>query len=76
MLKVGEQIMNYTWLFILTILTMVAALILTVRVGSTINKKGTDSTYVRNMGRKWGRLIALYIAGTIIVLVIFLYMMD
>lgn len=64
--------MNYTWLIALTVIVMVLAVVLTAKVSASIGTKESDSTYSVNTGRKWGRLISLYIIVILVVLVIFL----
>jgi uncharacterized membrane protein len=68
--------MEYTWLIVLTAIIMLTAVILTVKVGASLSNKESDSTYSTNMGRKWGRLIVLYIVVIAVVLVIFLVLMN
>jgi ABC-type glycerol-3-phosphate transport system permease component len=68
--------MEYTWLIVLTVIVMVTAVVLTAKVASSLGTKEADTTYSIQTGRKWGRLISLYIVVIIVVLVIFLVLMN
>ncbi|BBI34227.1 hypothetical protein KCTCHS21_36260 [Cohnella abietis] len=68
--------MNTNVLLILTLIVMVSAVVITLKVGSTLAKKEDTSTYSLNRGRKWGRLLSLYVVVIIGVLIIFLNVMK
>jgi uncharacterized membrane protein len=68
--------MEYTWLIVLTVIVMLTAVVLTIKVAASLGTKESNSTYSIQTGRKWGRLISLYIVVIIIVLVIFLVSMN
>jgi hypothetical protein len=68
--------MNTNVLLIVTLIIMTAAVVITLKVGSTLGNKEGDSTYSVNSGRKWVRLLSIYAVVIITVLIIFLLMMN
>jgi ABC-type glycerol-3-phosphate transport system permease component len=68
--------MNTNVLLIVTLIIMAAAVVVTLKVGSTLSNKEGDSTYSVNRGRKWGRLLAIYLVVIFVVLIIFLIIMN
>jgi uncharacterized membrane protein len=68
--------MNTNVLLIVTLIIMAAAVVVTFKVGSTLSKKEENSTYSVNIGRKWGRLISIYLVVIVVVLIIFIIIMN
>ncbi|MCD9025541.1 hypothetical protein [Cohnella silvisoli] len=68
--------MNTNVLLIVTLIIMAAAVVITLKVGSTLSNKEGNSTYSANRGRKWGRLLSIYLVVIVAVLIIFIAIMN
>jgi uncharacterized membrane protein len=68
--------MNTNVMLIVTLIIMAAAVVLTIKIGSSLGNKEENSTYSINRGRKWGRLLSIYAVVIIAVLILFLVIMN
>ncbi|WP_239616733.1 hypothetical protein [Cohnella mopanensis] len=62
-------------LLISTLIIMAVAVILTIKVGSSLGNKEANNTYSVNPGRKLGRLLSYYLIVIVAVLIVFIVIM-
>ncbi|WP_026297531.1 hypothetical protein [Paenibacillus daejeonensis] len=55
------------WLHITAIVLVVLGAVATIIIGQSNSNKQTDSRYMKNTGRKWLRLSAIYVASVLVV---------
>ncbi|TVX95303.1 hypothetical protein [Cohnella terricola] len=63
--------MNTNIMLLIILIVMVAAAVLTIRVGTSLGNKDANGSYFANTGRKLGRLLAIYGVVIIAALAIF-----
>ncbi|MFC4307268.1 hypothetical protein [Cohnella boryungensis] len=68
--------MSTNVILILTLIVMAAGVVLTMKVGSTLGDKESNSGYSVNMKRKLGRLLLFYGVTIVAVVVVFVLIMG
>ncbi|MFS0727051.1 hypothetical protein [Paenibacillus sp. 1P07SE] len=63
------------WLHVIAIGVVVLGLVATIIIGQSKSNRETDPRYMKNTGRKWLRLSAIYVVGVLIVVAI-MFMLD